>query len=328
MRAIKVLILGFGTVGQGFFELLNKVKEELRLNVVVTEIIDRRRGRILNPKPSILPDAAQGKLLGSRVDVDEIPRLIAESDADVMCEFTDLDVKSRGEPAFTYITTALRSGKHVITTNKGPIAFHYDELMELSRKYDRLVKFKGTVMAGTPSFNILNLLPGAHVEYFMGILNGTTNFILSKMYEEGLSFNDALRLAQQLGYAEADPSLDIDGIDAALKTIILSRVIGWRHELEKMEVRGIRGINIREYGDKVVKLIAYADKDRAYVRPVPLDKSDPLAHVSRNLNALRFKFDTLGELTIIGPGAGKYETAQAVLTDLVDVVNHINKSSK
>jgi homoserine dehydrogenase len=209
----------------------------------------------------------------------------------------------------------------VITTNKGPIAFHYDELMELSRRYGKLVRFKGTVMAGTPSFNILNLLPGAHVESFMGILNGTTNFILTKMYEEGLSFDDALRLAQQLGYAEADPSLDIDGLDAALKTIILSRVIGWKHELEGMEVRGIRGIDIRGYGDKVVKLIAYADKDKAYVKPIPLDKNDILAHVSRNLNALRLRLDTLGELTIIGPGAGRYETAQAVLTDLVDILN-------
>jgi homoserine dehydrogenase len=321
MQAIRILIVGFGNVGQGFFELLTRVKGRLGLNVAVTEIIDRRRGHIINPKANILNEAIQGRLLGDKVEVDEIPRLISESNADIMCEFTDLVVRSRGEPAFTYLTTALRSGKHVITTNKGPIAFHYDELMELSRRYGKLVRFKGTVMAGTPSFNILNLLPGAHVESFMGILNGTTNFILTKMYEEGLSFDDALRLAQQLGYAEADPSLDIDGLDAALKTIILSRVIGWKHELEGMEVRGIRGIDIRGYGDKVVKLIAYADKDKAYVKPIPLDKNDILAHVSRNLNALRLRLDTLGELTIIGPGAGRYETAQAVLTDLVDILN-------
>jgi homoserine dehydrogenase len=321
MQAIRILIVGFGNVGQGFFELLTRVKGRLGLNVAVTEIIDRRRGHIINPKANILNEAIQGRLLGDKVEVDEIPRLISESNADIMCEFTDLVVRSRGEPAFTYLTTALRSGKHVITTNKGPIAFHYDELMELGRRYGKLVRFKGTVMAGTPSFNILNLLPGAHVESFMGILNGTTNFILTKMYEEGLSFDDALRLAQQLGYAEADPSLDIDGLDAALKTIILSRVIGWKHELEGMEVRGIRGIDIRGYGDKVVKLIAYADKDKAYVKPIPLDKNDILAHVSRNLNALRLRLDTLGELTIIGPGAGRYETAQAVLTDLVDILN-------
>jgi len=321
MQAIRILIVGFGNVGQGFFELLTRVKGRLGFNVAVTEIIDRRRGHIINPKANILNEAIQGRLLGDKVEVDEIPRLISESNADIMCEFTDLVVRSRGEPAFTYLTTALRSGKHVITTNKGPIAFHYDELMELSRRYGKFIRFKGTVMAGTPSFNILNLLPGAHVESFMGILNGTTNFILTKMYEEGLSFDDALRLAQQLGYAEADPSLDIDGLDAALKTIILSRVIGWKHELEGMEVRGIRGIDIRGYGDKVVKLIAYADKDKAYVKPTPLDKNDILAHVSRNLNALRLRLDTLGELTIIGPGAGRYETAQAVLTDLVDILN-------
>jgi homoserine dehydrogenase len=320
---IKVLIVGFGNVGQAFFELLNKIDTELKLNVKVTEIVDRRRGHIVNPKINIIEHASKGVLLGERIDVDDVPRIIMESNADIMCEFTDLIVKTRGEPAFTYITTALKSGKHVITTNKGPIAFHYDELMELSKRHGRLVKFKGTVMAGTPSFNILNLLPGAYVEYFMGILNGTTNFILTKMYREGLSFNEALRQAQQMGYAEADPSLDIDGIDAALKTIILSRAIGWRHTLENMEVEGIRGIDIKGHDNKIVKLIAYADKNKACVKPVPLDKDDILAHVSNNLNALKLKLNTLGELVIIGPGAGKLETAQAVLTDLVDIISNV-----
>jgi len=321
-KPIRVLIVGFGTVGQGFYELFNKVRSEIGLShVSITEIIDIKYGHLLNPKPDIINDIRLGKVVGEKIEPDDIPKLIEQSDADIMGEFTWVNIKTKGEPAFTYLTAALRSGKHVITTNKGPIAFHYDELMELGRRYGKLVRFKGTVMAGTPSFNILNLLPGAHVESFMGILNGTTNFILTRMYEEGLSFDDALRLAQQLGYAEADPSLDIDGLDAALKTIILSRVIGWKHELEGMEVRGIRGIDIRGYGDKVVKLIAYADKDKAYVKPIPLDKNDILAHVSRNLNALRLRLDTLGELTIIGPGAGRYETAQAVLTDLVDILN-------
>ena len=321
-KPIKVLIVGFGVVGQGFFELFHRVRDELGLgNVLISEIVDIKYGHIKDPRPSIIEEIKAGKTVGEKIVPDDIPRIIEESDADVMGEFTWVNIKTRGEPAFTYLSTAIRSGKHVITTNKGPIAFHYDELMELSRRYNRLVRFKGTVMAGTPSFNILKLLPGAHVEYFMGILNGTTNFILSKMYEEGLSFDEALRLAQQMGYAEADPSLDIDGIDAALKVVIMSRVIGWRHAFENVEVEGIRGIDIRKYGDKVVKLIAYADKDKAYVKPTPLDKSDVLAHVSRNLNALRLKLDTLGELLVIGPGAGRFETAQAVLTDLVDIIN-------
>ncbi len=317
---VKVMIVGFGVVGQGFFELFNRVKDELGLSdVKISEIVDIRYGHIVNPSPRIIDEVKAG-FRGRAISQDDVPRIIEGSDADIVGEFTWVNVKARGEPAFTYISTALKSGKHVITTNKGPIAFHYDELMEMSKRYGRLIRFKGTVMSGTPSFNLLNILPGAHVEYFMGILNGTTNFILSKMYE-GLSFEEALRLAQQLGYAEADPSLDIDGIDAALKTIILSRVIGWRHTLESMEVRGIRGIDIREHGDRVVKLIAYADRDKAYVKPIPLNRNDTLANVSGNLNALRFKLDTLGELTVIGPGAGRIETAQAVLTDLVDIVN-------
>ncbi len=293
----------------------------LNAEVYVSEVVDRRRGHVVNPGPGIVEEARSGRLLGRRIDVDEVPRLIEESDADIVCEFTDLNIRDRGEPAFTYLSTAIRSGKHVITTNKGPIAFHYDELMELSRKYNKLVRFKGTVMAGTPSFNILDLLPGTSVNYFMGILNGTTNFILTRMYE-GVGFDEALRMAQERGYAEADPSLDIDGWDAALKAVIISRVFGWRHRLEDMEVRGIRNIDIKAFGDRVVKLIAFANRDTAYVKPVPLDRGDVLAHVNENLNALRINTDTLGDVTIIGPGAGPLETAQAVLTDLMYIINH------
>jgi len=316
---VKVLIVGFGTVGQGFFELLNKSRIELGLDARITEIIDLKYGHISNPAPGIIEKVRSGNVVGTRVDIDDVPRLIEESDADVMCELTWVNVKSKGEPAFTHIVKALSSGKHVITTNKGPIAFHYDELIEISRRYNRLLRFKGTVMSGTPSFNILELLPGAHVESFMGILNGTTNFILTRM-SEGSSFEEALAEAQRLGYAEADPSLDIDGVDAALKTIIVSRVIGWRHRLEDMEVRGIRGLG---RGQGVVKLVSYADRTRAFVKPMQLDRDDVLANVRGSLNAIKFKLDTLGEVVIIGPGAGRYETAQAVLTDLVYIIRHM-----
>ncbi|BDR92350.1 homoserine dehydrogenase [Vulcanisaeta souniana] len=323
MREYRVLIIGFGNVGQAFFELLNLKKHLLGINFIVTGIIDRSRGLISNPSPGVISEAHTGKLLGKKVVLDQIPGFIEESNADIVCEFTDLNIKDKGEPAFTYLSTALRSGKHVITTNKGPVAFHYDELMELSRKYNRLIRFKGTVMAGTPSFNILDLLPGTRVEYFMGILNGTTNYILTRMYE-GLTFDEALREAQELGYAEADPSLDIDGVDPALKAVILSRVIGWRHRFEDVEVQGIRDVDVKRHGDRVIKLIAHANADRVYVKPIPLERGNILANVSRNLNALTLKLDTLGEITVVGPGAGRMETAQAALTDLMYIVNHVN----
>ncbi len=113
------MIIGFGNVGQAFFRLLNLKRDLLGVDVYVSEIIDRRRGHIVNPGPGVVDDARSGKLLGKRVDIDEVPpRLIEGSDADIVCEFTDLNVKDRGEPAFTYLSTAIRSGKHVITTNK------------------------------------------------------------------------------------------------------------------------------------------------------------------------------------------------------------------
>ncbi|WP_243666892.1 hypothetical protein [Vulcanisaeta sp. JCM 16159] len=123
MRRYRLLIIGFGNVGQAFFRLLNLKRDLLGVDVSVSEIIDRRRGYIINPGPSVLEDARGGKLLGRKIGIDEIPRLIEESSADIVCEFTDLNIRDRGEPAFTYLSTAIKSGKHVITTNKGQWPF-------------------------------------------------------------------------------------------------------------------------------------------------------------------------------------------------------------
>jgi homoserine dehydrogenase len=314
----KILILGFGTVGQGFFELFTKKKDSLGLNnVSVSEIVDVKYGDIVNPGQDLVEDIKKGKTFPSKDAV----AAIKESDADIVCEFTWLDLKT-AEPALTHIRTALESGKHVITTNKGPSALRFNELRELAQKKGVKFLMKGTVMAGTPSFNILSLIPGAEVKSVRGILNGTTNYILRSM-EEGKTFDSALKEAQELGYAEADPTNDVDGFDTASKIIIISNLLGWNHNFKGIEIKGIRNVTPEEAKQKT-KLIAYAEKNIAYVKPMKLSGDDILSGVSGVLNAIEIETDTLGKIYSIGPGAGRHQTAQAALTDLMSIVGSSN----
>jgi homoserine dehydrogenase len=313
----KILIVGFGTVGQGFFELFQEKQSKIDFlkNVAISEIVDGRFGYIRNPGPDIIEDIKSGKTFEKR----DVVNSIRESDADIVCEFTWVNIKN-GEPAFSHIKEALEAGKDVITTNKGPIALHYEELNQLAIKSNVQLKFKGTVMSGTPSFNLLSLLPGVKINRVRGILNGTTNFILTEMYI-GKSFEESLRLAQQKGYAEADPSMDIDGYDAALKAIIFSKVIGWsNHSFINMEIKGIRNISIIRKESEKMKLLVSIDEEKASVEPVYLPKDDLLFSIEGVTNACEITTDTLGKIFVVGPGAGKRETAQAVISDLKDIL--------
>lgn len=310
----KILILGFGTVGQGFFDLFTRKRESLGLNdVTISEIIDMKYGHIVNPKPDVIGEIAGGKTFPPK----DVISTIKESDADIVCEFTWLDLKT-AEPAYSYIKTALELGKHVITTNKGPSALKYKELTELAKRKGVKFLMKGTVMAGTPSFNLLDLLPGAEVKSVRGIMNGTTNYILTSM-EQGKDFSTALKEAQELGYAEADPTNDIDGFDTASKITIISHILGWNHEFKNLEIEGIRKVTPEQAKEKT-KLIAYADRSNAYVRPTKLSKEDILSGVSGVMNAIEIDTDTMGKVYAMGPGAGRVQTAQAALTDLMSIV--------
>ncbi|MEM0158088.1 MAG: homoserine dehydrogenase [Thermoplasmataceae archaeon] len=307
-----IMIIGFGVVGRGFYNLLmEKVGQLPYHNISVSEIVDLRYGVIKNPR-NIDVDRLQP--VKNEVDVlDEIER----SHCDTVCEFTWVDYKDGG-PGYRHIKKALDTGKNVITTNKGPIALHYRELVSHAESKHLKLKFKGTVMAGTPSFNILELLPGIRVNSFRGVLNGTTNYILTRM-SQGVMFHDALAEAQSKGYAEADPTNDVEGYDARAKCAIVSNVLGWDRSYNDVEVAGISHITPDEAASGV-KLIAYADPEIAYVKPVKLQQSDLLRHVENVTNAIEFDTDTLGRITVSGPGAGSRETAQAALTDLVSIL--------
>ncbi len=309
----KILIVGFGTVGKGFFDLFYEKRDLLKLgNVEISEIIDSAYGHILDPNPK---DPLPLKTAASEQNL-SVTELIKNSDADLVCEFTWVNYTT-AEPALSHIMAALHSKKHVITTNKGPVALHFSSIMETAKIQDRLFKFKGTVMSGTPSFDLMDLIPGAKIKSVRGIMNGTTNFILSRI-REGKDFDSALKEAQKLGYAENDPTNDIDGLDAAAKITIISKLLGWGHEFRDVERTGIRNVSTEE-AKKGTKLIAYADEDKIYVKPTEVS-DDILKDVNGTDNAIQFDTDTLGRITMIGPGAGKRETAQAAISDLVNIL--------
>ena len=252
--------------------------------------------------------------------------MIASVDADVLVEASPTDMTT-GEPATGYIRAAMARGMHVITSNKGPIALHFAELRRLAQERGVLLGFEATVMAGTPALRLgWSDLAGCEIQEVRGIVNGTTNFILSAM-ERGMDYASALAEAQRLGYAETDPTGDVEGYDAAGKAAILANVLMDAH-LTPMDVEreGITGITpdmvaaATAAGERW-KLIARVWRDaqvvHAVVRPMRLRIDHPLAGVAGVANALTISTDLLGDVTIIGPGAGGVATGFAIISDLL-----------
>jgi homoserine dehydrogenase len=340
---LKIGLIGCGTVGQGLLEILDRkhdiLKETYGFEARIVAISDKLKGSIL------VPDGIEIKRLfallnqGGRIDqyygegktwelLNPLD-MIEQCAADVIAELTYTDIKT-GEPATSYIKKALRSGMHVVTSNKGPAALHYYELNDLAKKNNLSFRIEGTVMSGTPVFSLCESgLAGNEIREVQGILNGTTNFILSRMELEGMEYADALALAQKLGYAEADPTADVEGYDAVAKIVILSNVL-LDAELKPDDVKreGITALNrgmvtaAKEQGFRY-KLIARAKRSggkvEARVSPQKLPLTDPLSGVMGAQNALTFDTDLLGKVTIQGAGAGKTETGFSILSDILAI---------
>jgi len=264
---------------------------------------------------------------GSNTDTSGILDVIENIDAEVVIELTPTNI-TNGEPGKTHIMAAMKSGKNVITVNKGPLALEFPSLMELA-EYNRIAfKFSGTVGGGTPILEFAKrCLRGDRIISFEGILNGTTNYILSKMYE-GLNFTQALRDASEKGYAEKDSTLDIDGYDAVAKLVIASNlVMNMKSTMSDVVRTGIRDVqrtrvmNERKKGN-AIKLIASCDGKNLVVKPKPVSTKDPIC-VDGILNAVTFTCQHSGQQTIIGKGAGGMETASSILRDLIDIRNMI-----
>jgi homoserine dehydrogenase len=341
---MKVVLIGFGTVGQGFVRILRDkatlLSHDYGLEVQIVGVATRTRGslyRAVGLDPEALLTAVETGSLdfyphanGVVYGMDTLS-LIQSVEADVLIEATPTDFVT-GLPALDHCFAALSGGMHLVLANKAPVALAYDQIHEQARRMGKRVLFESTVMAGTPSLRLARqALAGCEITEARGILNGTTNFILTQM-ESGMDYADALAEAQRLGYAEADPTADVDGWDAAGKAIILGAAL-FKKQLtfDNMTVEGISQITAEDVADAAAagerwKLIAHVTPQGGSVQPTRIPITHPLASVSGSTNAVTYSTDLLGDVTLIGAGAGRMQTGFGILSDVLDIFrteNHV-----
>lgn len=341
---MRIILFGFGVVGQNLAKLFLSRGDDLYqlygMKPRIVAVMDRkgyvvsqsgfdleRLLKVKRTKGSVYDyeHKVTFKGLNENLNIDE---LLSNIDAECFVEVTPTNLKS-GEPSLSYIISAMKHGKSVVTANKGPLALAFPSLIELARYNDVMLRFSATVGGGTPILEFAkHCLKGDSIRSFKGILNGTTNYILTKI-EEGLEFDQALEDASIKGYAEADPSLDIDGYDAAAKLVIMANwIMNMKVTLNDIKFEGIRNVTRKQMEEvlkkgSTIKLIAECN-DQLSVRPSIVNKDDPLC-VNGTLNAVTFFSEHSGELTIIGRGAGGMETASAILRDLIEVREDLSK---
>lgn len=335
IRTYNLCFLGYGNVNRTLMRLLHDREQNLRdhheIAFRVTGIASRGLGWIanaegLNPEDLVArpPSAANPRNLNLQSDVRS---WLTAARADILFEATSLNVQN-GQPAVDHIRAALNHGAHAISANKGPIVHAYRELRDLAAARGKRFLFESTVMDGVPIFSFFDELPAIHLHGFHGILNSTTNVILSEM-ENGLSFDEALTKAQSLGIAETDATHDIDGWDAAVKTAALITVLmDVPVKLEEIKREGIRNLSAqavraaRKEG-RPYKLVCRAKKDNrvtASVRPEQIQLSDPMAQITGTSSYIYFETDIFPGLAITEENPGLYATAYGMLADCVRAV--------
>ena len=349
MKQYNIVILGFGNVGRALLQLLQEKTPELRdrygIEWRLTGVATRRMGWIAEPESldatALLEGkvharkSSEGELDASEESLPAVPTNVREwltaSRADVLFELTSLNTET-GQPAIDHVRAALEHGAHAITANKGTIVHGYRELEQLARERGRQYLFEATVMGGAPIFSLFKYsLPAANIQRFKGLLNSTSNVILEEM-ERGRSFEEAIKKAQELGIAETDPSMDVDGWDATVKVYALATVLmNVPLKLDEIERQGIRHLSSAEVqaarsAGTPYKLVARIERSgdgvRASVQPERLAAGDPLAAVSGGSMLAHFELDVLPGLTItldvpntgtVGPAVTAYD----VLTDFI-----------
>lgn len=320
---IRIALIGTGAVGRGILEAMTRKD----LGIILTGVADSRSGMI-HPEGIIPSDLLSRKretgLCGDiSITAEDVVRT---APYDVLVEVSPTDATT-GEPATSYIRTALSRGCHVVTSNKGPVALHYHELKRQADNAGVSFRFEATVAGAIPILHtLLESLGGNDVQALYGVLNGTCNYILTRMAEEGLSYKQALDEARALGYAEADPTYDVKGIDAAIKLVILANtVLNQRITLEDIDITGIdllteEAIRLAEEQDATIRLIGeiIPSKNLYRLSPRIIPRHHPLV-VHGSLNAIILRTDLAGDLVFSGKGAGSIETASAVLGDILSI---------
>jgi homoserine dehydrogenase len=314
---IKIGLIGLGTVGSGVFKTLQSFE-----NIEIVKIAVRNK----NKKRNI-----EG--LDESIVTDNPYEVVNHPDIQIVAELI-----GGIEPAFDLIKTAIKNGKHIVTANKELLAKHGEELFNFAEEYNKVVLYEAAIAGGIPLIMpIKTILAGNKINKIKAILNGTTNYILTKMDMQGAPYAEVLKEAQELGYAEADPTGDVEGFDAAYKITTLATIaFGKRIHFENVYREGITKISpedmqaAKEMGYKI-KLIASAELSedgRADVRvhPMLVSMTKTLAHIDYVTNAVSLSGHPVGDVTLSGPGAGEFPTASSVVGDILAIVSEIGKT--
>lgn len=333
MKTYHLALLGFGNVGRALARLLldkaAEVRQRYGVDYRVTGLAARRLGWLADPAGLDVPAALDGRAAGTPWDQGSLPAWLKAARADVLFENTSMNPQT-GQPAIDYLKAGLAHGAHVITANKGPVVHAHAELSALAQARGLRFLHEAAVMGGTPIFSLFReALPGAQLRGFRGILNSTTNLILSEM-EAGLSFEAAVRKAQQLGIAETDPSADVDGWDAAVKVSALATVLMGTpvkpQDVAPTGIRALTGEQVRaaRAAGRPFKLVCQAARAAdgrvtASVGPAQVPADDPLAGVNGPDSIVTFELDTIYGLTISEQRPDAATTAYGPFADFLSI---------
>lgn len=318
MPTIKAAILGFGTVGEGIYRILSEKKKE----------IEQQTGHSIEVVTILVKDPLKERIPTPGVQItDNIREVFQQPQLDLIFEAIVGE-----EPAFTYLSEAISKGYDVITANKAMFAKHGPDLLKQAEEKGVQIGYEATTAGGVPIIQtVKNLLTGDRVQRIQGILNGTSNFILTKMRKDGLSFQAALKEAQELGYAEADPTDDVSGKDAFRKLMILSQLAyNKQPSWQTIDIKGIDRLTLEDIIEaskeglryRHIANIAVDEKGNltGTVEPVLIGANHPFYGIDGVDNAVTVETEYLGALTLVGPGAGMYPTGSAMVNDFIQIV--------
>ena len=335
---LKICLIGKGNVGTSFLQLLkerrNTIKEIYNCECKLIAIFEHD-GALINKdgidiNEILANDINLRKNIFWKKDV-KAQDLISKLDINLCIETTPTN-SNTGEPALTHIIEALSNNVDVISSNKAPFFLQYKKIKNLAEKMKCFIKYEATVASCVPAISIKRNLIGNKITRIEAILNGTNNYILSRMTTEGISFAVALKEAQELGYAEADPSLDVGGFDTAGKLVILANeLLDWSKTIEDVRIEGItkitpQALELAKLDGYVIKHLAIAEENNLIVEPRLL-KRDSLLNISGVLNLIKLQTKHAGSIILIGKGAGGFEAASAILNDFINIIKERTKIS-
>ena len=316
-KKIKIGLIGLGTVGTGVYKTL-KPFEDIEITKIGVKNINKPRN-IENFDSSILTDDCYG--------------VVNDPEIDIVCELI-----GGVQPAFDLIKTAIKNGKHIVTANKELLAKHGEELFNFAEKYNKVVLYEAAIAGGIPLIMpIKTIMAGNKISKIEAILNGTTNYILTKMDTLGASYQDVLKEAQELGYAETDPTGDVEGFDAAYKITTLATIAFkkrikldnvYREGITKIRSQDMKAANDLGYKIKLIASASIDENNNADVRvhPMLISQNTPLAHINYVTNAVRLSGHPIGDITLSGPGAGEFPTASSVVGDILAIAAEFGKT--